>query len=69
MQPPPEGEVVRFDVVQGSGWKSIDSAGYEVFKYARLRPLPPVAPAADVYLRFDLRLRGIWYGWDWLQYL
>jgi TonB family protein len=48
----PDGEVWKVEVVQGSGLKVFDMAGYEVFKYALLRPIPPdpAVPQADVYI-------------------
>jgi len=49
---PQDGEVGLVQVAQGSGSHTLDMAGYEVFKYARLRPVPsaPPAPQADVFI-------------------
>ena len=43
----PDGQVWNVDVVQGSGWKLLDTAAIYAFHGGRLRPLPPAPrPAA-----------------------
>ena len=49
-----DGEVGAVDMVQGSGSHTLDMAGYEVFKYARLRPFPPGSPAAQADVNITL---------------
>jgi len=54
----PDGQIWTIDVVQGSGWKSIDTAAVYAFHGGRLRPLPPAPPApqadANLTLHFVL---------------
>jgi TonB family protein len=48
----PNGDIWKVDVMQGSGWKSIDVASYMAFHGAHLKPIPanPPTPQADVYI-------------------
>jgi len=50
----PDGEVWTEETVQGSGSKSIDTAGFYVFHGAHLPPFPPGAPAPQAEVNLAL---------------
>src|SRR5580658_9875270 len=44
----PDGNIFRIDVVEGSGSRSLDSAGLSVFRGGFVRPFPQGEPKADI---------------------